>query len=224
MNVTTVTIMGFNRSYYHVIDIFDSYQGYHSYQNYGGCQGTKNQMLPTVLGPESIRASSINESSGDNWTRTKVTSVTNITNITSFLAVHNSSLGDLVTHSLTDCQTDWVTFWFWNIRQLKSEPRDLWPLRHLIRVMRRHDMTKFTKTNTKTMTKTKTFWEYILKAILETCDLWDIWSEWWGDLTWPKTNYKYKDKKTMTMTKTNTFREYLQRAILETCENWDIWS
>ena len=35
MNVTTVTIMGFNRSYYHVIDIFDSYQGYHSYQNYG---------------------------------------------------------------------------------------------------------------------------------------------------------------------------------------------
>ena len=93
-------------------------------------------MLPTVLGPESIRASSINESSGDNWTRTKVTSVTNITNITSFLAVHNSSLGDLVTHSLTDCQTDWVTFWFWNIRQLKSEPRDLWPLRHLIRVMR----------------------------------------------------------------------------------------
>ena len=34
MNVTTVTIMGFNRSYY-VIDIFNSYQGYHSYQNYG---------------------------------------------------------------------------------------------------------------------------------------------------------------------------------------------
>ena len=22
-------------------------------------------------------------------------------------------------------------------------------------------------------------------AILETCDLWNIWSEWWGDMTWP---------------------------------------
>ena len=22
-------------------------------------------------------------------------------------------------------------------------------------------------------------------AILETCDLWDIWSEWWGGMTWP---------------------------------------
>ena len=24
------------------------------------------------------------------------------------------------------------------------------------------------------------------RAILETCDLWDIWSGWWGDMTWPK--------------------------------------
>ena len=23
-------------------------------------------------------------------------------------------------------------------------------------------------------------------AILETCDIYDIWSKWWGDLTWPK--------------------------------------
>ena len=23
-----------------------------------------------------------------------------------------------------------------------------------------------------------------LKAIPETCDLWNIWSEWWGDMTW----------------------------------------
>ena len=23
-------------------------------------------------------------------------------------------------------------------------------------------------------------------AILETCDFWDIWSEWWRDMTWPK--------------------------------------
>ena len=27
-----------------------------------------------------------------------------------------------------------------------------------------------------------TFWHY--RAIPETCDLWDIWSEWWRDMTW----------------------------------------
>ena len=44
----------------------------------------------------------------------------------------------------------------------KCDPRDLWPLRHLIR-MRGHDLTN--KTMTKTKTKTKT--------IPETCDIWD---------------------------------------------------
>ena len=55
-----------------------------------------------------------------------------------FLAVQNSSIGDLVTHSLwlTDSLSD---FWFWHYR-----------------------------------------------VTLETCNLWDIWSEWWGDMTWPK--------------------------------------
>jgi hypothetical protein len=24
------------------------------------------------------------------------------------------------------------------------------------------------------------------RVTLETCDLWDIWSEWWGNMTWPK--------------------------------------
>ena len=38
-------------------------------------------------------------------------------------------------HSLTESQG----FYFLT---LKSNPRDLWPLRHLIRVMRRHDLTK----------------------------------------------------------------------------------
>ena len=56
-------------------------------------------------------------------------------------------------------------------------------MRHLIRVMREHDptqkktmtntMTK-KKTKTKTMTKTNTFREHIQRAIIETCDLWDI--------------------------------------------------
>ena len=67
------------------------------------------------------------------------------------------------------------------------------PLRHLIRVMRSHEITNkktMTKTNTKTkamtMTKTNTFREHIQRATLETCDLWDILSEWWEDMTWPK--------------------------------------
>ena len=57
-----------------------------------------------------------------------------LSNLT-FLAVQYSSIGDLV----TDWLTDWDTFWFWHT---KSDPRDLWPLRHLIRVMRRHDLRK----------------------------------------------------------------------------------
>ena len=54
-----------------------------------------------------------------------------------------------------------------------------------------------TNTKTKTKTKTNTFREHTQRAILETCDLWDIWSERWGDMTWPKKyndKYKYKDK------------------------------
>ena len=44
-------------------------------------------------------------------------------NFCTFLAVQNSSIGDIVTHS--------QYFYFWHT---KSNPRDLWPLRHLIRV------------------------------------------------------------------------------------------
>ena len=39
------------------------------------------------------------------------------------------------------------------------------------------------KTKTKTVTKTNTYREHLQRAILETCDLWNIWSEWWGDMT-----------------------------------------
>ena len=75
-------------------------------------------------------------------------------------------------------------------RTLQSDPRDLWPLRHLIKMMRIHDLTNTktmtkTNTNTNTMTETNIFRELHQRAILETCDLWDIWSEWWGDMTWP---------------------------------------
>ena len=53
------------------------------------------------------------------------------------LAVHNSSIGDLVCPlvGLTPLTIRVFT-------TLQSDPRDLWPLRHLIRVMRRHDLTK----------------------------------------------------------------------------------
>ena len=48
-------------------------------------------------------------------------------------------------------------------------------MRHLIRVMRRHDLTNKktmtkTKTKKKTMTKTNTFREHLKRAIPKTCD------------------------------------------------------
>ena len=48
-----------------------------------------------------------------------------------FLAVQNSSIGDLVTNSLTE----WLL-----ILTLQSGPRDLWSLRHLIRLKRLRDL------------------------------------------------------------------------------------
>ena len=72
---------------------------------------------------------------------------------------------------------------------LESDPRDLWPLRHLIRVMRRHDLTKKIPTYLHTYPPTylptylcTSIREHSKGAIQETCDLWDIWSEWWEDM------------------------------------------
>ena len=36
-----------------------------------------------------------------------------------------------------------------------------------------------------------TFTFAIQRAILETCDHWDIWSVWLGDMTWPKNSYLF---------------------------------
>ena len=94
-----------------------------------------------------------------------------------------------------------------------SNPRDLWPLRHLIRVMRRHDPTKkktMTKTNTKTktITKTNTFREHLQRAILETFDLWGIWSECWENLTWPtKGQLERQRQRQWQIHLENTFKE-----------------
>ena len=71
----------------------------------------------------------------------------------------------------------------------KSNPRDLWPLRHLIRVMRRHDLTK-----KKTMTKANTFRDHLQRAMLETCDFRDIWSEWRGNMTLPRKRQQQRQR------------------------------
>ena len=60
-----------------------------------------------------------------------VTERTHVPRRPCFLAVHNSSIGDLVTDSLTVLL----------LLTLQSDPGDLWPLRHLIRVTRKHDLT-----------------------------------------------------------------------------------
>ena len=84
--------------------------------------------------------------------------------------------------------------------------------------MRRHDLT-----NKKT--KMNIFWDCLQRAIPKTCDLWDIWSAWGGEMTWPKKKIMTKtDTKKKTKTMTKTFREHLQRAIPETCDLCNIWS
>ena len=64
----------------------------------------------------------------------------------------------------------------------------------------------------------------IQRATQETCDLWDIWLERWGDTNWPKKDNdkdKYKDNDNDKDKK--KIRELHQRAIPETCDLWDIW-
>ena len=80
---------------------------------------------------------------------------------------------------------------------LQSDPRDLRRLRHLIRVMKRHDLTEKRPTYNIPTQYPPTYIctsirEHPKGAILETCDLWDIWSEWWEDMTWPKNTYIYQ--------------------------------
>ena len=53
---------------------------------------------------------------------------------------------------------------------------------------------------------------------LATCHLWDIWSEWWGDMTW-------QNNSTDPPTYLSIFlRVHPQDAILETCDLYDICS
>ena len=65
--------------------------------------------------------------------------------------------------------------------------------------------------------KTMTFRKHPQRFTLETCDLCNIWSGWWGDMTLPKW--------TMTMTLAMTFREHPQSAMLQIfdlrLDTWD---
>ena len=55
--------------------------------------------------------------------------------------------------------------------------------------------------------------------ILETCDLWDIWSEWWGDITWQQKNNDNDKDKDKEKTMTNTFREH-RHFVTEWVTEW----
>ena len=108
----------------------------------------------------------------------------------------------------------------------------MWPLRQLITVMRRHDMTQKktitqTNTETKTMTKTNTFRELHQRAILETYDLWHIWPEWWGQLVncdiWD-TDYNLEnwEPEFMTIFVTWQLRATLD-SIRNSCDVYYVW-
>ena len=71
------------------------------------------------------------------------------------------------------CETLSLThFWFWKTQR---DPRHLWTFGHLLRVMRKHDLTN-KKTMTKTKTKTMAFREQLQMTILE--KLWNSWHLW----------------------------------------------
>ena len=70
------------------------------------------------------------------------------------------------------------------------------------------------------MTNSNTFRELHQRAILETCDLWDIWSEWWGDMTWPKKRQWQRQRQRQRQIQLeNTFRERSKRLV--TFETFD---
>ena len=53
-------------------------------------------------------------------------------------------------------------------------------------------------------------------------DLWDIWSEWWENMTWPQKTYIPTYLTTYLPTYLCTsIREHPKRAILRTCDIWD---
>ena len=82
----------------------------------------------------------------------------------------DSSIGDLVTDSLTDPLTHSLTDVYFC--HTKSNPRDLLPLRHLIRVMRRHDLTHFWPSFLSSFFRPP-FWPSFLTRQYWRLDIWD---------------------------------------------------
>ena len=68
-------------------------------------------------------------------------------------------------------------------------------------------------------------WDPLLRAILETCYLWDICSEWWGDMTWPRKTYLSEDFPKISPTNLSTYLPtYLPMYLLYLtgiCDTWD---
>ena len=117
---------------------------------------------------------------------------------------------------------------FYHFDNWKDNPGDLWHLRHWLQFWQLrtwvHDNFCYQTIKSDTgqnsqflmFEKTMTFRKHPQRFTLETCDLCNIWSGWWGDMTLPKW--------TMTMTLAMTFREHPQRAILEICDlRLDTW-
>ena len=72
------------------------------------------------------------------------------------------------------------------------------------------------------MTKTKTFWEHLPRAILETCDLSDIWSEWWGDNYWQLWHLWQLWQLLTSSTMFTTKRQQQQQRQWQR-QSWDLW-
>ena len=83
------------------------------------------------------------------------------------------------------------------------------------------------RTLTMTKTMTNTFREHLQRAIFDTFELWDIWSEWWGDMTWPKKRQWQRQRQRQGQWQRqihleNTFKEQPQRLVtLETFDQSD---
>ena len=83
--------------------------------------------------------------------------------------------------------------------------------------MRKHDLTNkntTTNTKTKTITMANTFRKHLSRAIFETCDLWDIWSEWWENMTWPTKRQRQRQiQRQWQIHLENTFKERSLRIV-----------
>ena len=139
----------------------------------------------------------------------------------------SSSRPTLVTHSLTHSLCFIHCVGFKAFQPSRPNPN----LEKLMGIMRKHDLANketITKTDTKTTTMTNTFSLHLQRAIFETFYLWDVWSEWWGNMTWP-TRQQQRQRQwwwqihlenTPKERLLKTFREHHQITIPENLQIW----